>query len=60
VQDTVKRKIELEKKQALNDLKNQVSGMALGIASAVLEEEIDQKKHAELIHSFIENLGETS
>lgn len=34
--------------------------MALGIASAVLEEEIDQKKHAELIHSFIENLGETS
>ena len=52
--------IELEKKQALNDLKNQVSGMALGIASAVLEEEIDQKKHAELIHSFIENLGETS
>lgn len=24
------------------------------------EEEIDQKKHAELIHSFIENLGETS
>lgn len=51
--------VEQEKKQAMNDLKDQVSGMAIGIASAVLEENVDKRKHAKLIDSFIENLGET-
>lgn len=51
--------MEQEKKQAMNDLKDQVSGMAIGIASAVLEEDVDKRKHAKLIDSFIENLGET-
>ena len=50
--------VEREKKQAMNDLKDQVSGMAIGIASAVLEEDVDKRKHAKLIDSFIENLGE--
>ena len=49
--------VEREKKQATNDLKDQVSGMAIGIASAVLEEDVDKRKHAKLIDSFIENLG---
>lgn len=51
--------VEQEKKQAMNDLKDQVSGMAIGIASAVLEENVDKRKHAKLIDSFVENLGET-
>ncbi len=38
--------VEREKKQAMNDLKDQVSGMAIGIASAVLEEDVDKRKHA--------------
>ena len=50
--------MEQEKKQAMNDLKDQVSGMALGIASAVLEEDVDKRKHAKLIDSFIQNLGD--
>ena len=50
--------MEQEKKQAMNDLKDQVSGMALGIASAVLEEDVGKRKHAKLIDSFIQNLGD--
>ena len=42
----------------MNDLKDQVSGMALDIASAVLEEDIDGKKHTQLIDRFIKDLGE--
>lgn len=52
--------IELEKKQAMNELKTQVSGMAVDIASAVLEEDVDGGKHARLIDSFIESLGEAT
>ena len=50
--------MEQEKTQAMNDRKDQVSGMALGIASAVLEEDVDKRKHAKLIDSFIQNLGD--
>ena len=50
--------IAMEEKQAMNTLKDQVSGMAVDIATAVLEEEIDRKKHAKLIDAFVRNLGE--
>lgn len=56
--ERAQEQIELEKKQAMNSLKDQVSDMALGIASAVLQEDIDSKKHARLIDSFIKDLGE--
>lgn len=56
--ERAQEQIALEKKQAMNDLKDQVSDMALGIASAVLEADIDGRKHGKLIDSFIENLGE--
>lgn len=57
--ERAQEQIELEKKQAMNDLKDQVSGMALEIASAVLEADVDGKKHQKLIDSFIDNLGDT-
>ena len=56
--ERAQEQIALEKKQAMNDLKDQVSGMALDIASAVLEEDIDGKKHTQLIDRFIKDLGE--
>lgn len=59
---TLKRadeQIELEKKHALNDLKDDVSVIAVDIASAVLARSIQREDHAELIDSFIENLGES-
>ncbi len=59
---TLKRadqQIELEKKRAMNEIKDDVSGMAIEIASAVLARDIKQKEHRDLIDSFIENLGES-
>lgn len=56
--ERAQEQIELEKKQAVNDLKDQVSDVALEIASKVLGEDIDGSKHAALIDSFICELGE--
>lgn len=59
---TLKRadeQIEMEKKRALNDIKDEVSGMAVDIASAILTRDIKPEEHSELIDSFIENLGDS-
>lgn len=50
--------IEMEKRQAVNDIKNEVSDMAVNIAGAVLEREVGAEEHAALIDSFIDRLGE--
>lgn len=50
--------IEMERRQAVNDIKNDVSGMAVDIAGAVLGRDIKAEEHAELIDSFIDRLGE--
>ena len=50
--------IEREKKRALNDIKEDVSSMAVEIAAAVLERDIKGSEHKALIDAFIENLGE--
>ncbi len=49
--------IALEKKQALNEVKDQVSAMAIGIASAVIERDVSEDEHKELIDDFINNMG---
>lgn len=51
--------IAMEKKRALNDIKDEVSVMAVDIASAVLARDIKKNEHENLIDSFIENLGES-
>lgn len=61
-QRTVQRaeeQVELERKKALNELKDEVSGMAVDIASAVLEKNLSAEDNQALIDKFIENLGET-
>ena len=50
--------IEQDKKKALNDIKNAVSDLAVGIAGAVLERDIDASEHSDLIDKFIEQIGE--
>lgn len=49
--------IELEKKQALNEIKDDVATMAISIASAVIERDVSESEHKALIDDFIENLG---
>lgn len=50
--------IEMEKKRAMNEIKDDVSVMAVDIASAVLARNIKREEQSELIDSFIERLGE--
>lgn len=52
--------IELEKKRAMTELKNDVSGLAVELAGKIVEEEIDEKKHAKMIQQFIDSLGDAS
>ena len=49
--------VELEKKRAINEVKNAVSEMAIGIAAAVIEKDISKEEHKGLIDEFISNMG---
>ena len=50
--------IALEKKRVMNEIKDDVTVMAVDIASAVLARDVKANEHKALIDSFIENLGE--
>lgn len=50
--------IEMEKKKAINDAKNEISGLALAIAGKVVERELDSADQAGLIDRFIDELGD--
>ena len=50
--------IEMEKKKALNQLKDEVSSMAVDIASAVIEKNLSEEDNREMIDRFIGQLGD--
>ncbi len=50
--------IAMEKKKAINEAKDEISGLAMAIASKVVERELDQKDQSGLIDRFINELGE--
>ncbi len=50
--------IAMEKKRAMNEIKNDVTVMAVDIASAVLARDVKAKEHSDLIDSFIRNFGD--
>lgn len=49
-----------QRKKAVNEVKDEIGGIAMEIASKVVEREIQQADHQELIDSFIQNVGEAS
>lgn len=49
-----------ERKKAVNELKNEIGGMAVKIASKVFEREIHAADHQALIDEFIRNVGDAS
>ena len=49
--------VAMEKKKALNDAKDEISGIAMAIAEKVVERQLDNTDHDNLINQFIENLG---
>jgi F-type H+-transporting ATPase subunit b len=59
---TLKKKasadIERERRKALNEVKDDISGIALDIAEKVVEKEISAKDQQALIEDFIQKMGE--
>ena len=50
--------IAMEKKKAINDAKNEISGLALAIAGKVVERELNGADQEALIDRFIDGLGD--
>ena len=62
--DQLKRRaqteIDLERRRAFDEEKGELSGIALDIASQVIEREVNEKDHEAFINEFIKNVGEAS
>ena len=59
--DLMKRadaEIAQERKKAVNELKNEISFISIGIAEKMLDREINEGDHEELINRFIDEMGE--
>ena len=52
--------IEMERRRAFDEVKGELSGIALDIAQQVIEREVSEKDHEAFINEFIENVGEAS
>ena len=50
--------IAMEKEKAINDAKDEISGLAMAIAGKVVERELNSEDHSEMINRFISELGE--
>lgn len=50
--------VEKEKKRARNELKSEISGLAVMVARKVVEKEINEEDHDRFINDFIENAGD--
>jgi len=49
--------IEMEKKKAINDAKNEISGLAMAIAGKVVARELSSADQEQMIDRFIDELG---
>lgn len=60
IMERANEKIEIERKTAINQAKNDLSDMALTIAGKVIERDINADDHNAMIDKFIEELGDVS
>ena len=58
IMDKAYADIQMEKKKAINDAKNEISGLAMAIAGKVVERELTAADQSALIDRFIEELGD--
>ena len=58
IYERAEEQIALEKKRALSEVKDEVSGMAVEIAGAIIGREVSNKEHAQFIDSFIDSIGD--
>ncbi len=54
--ERAEEQVELEKRRAVNEVKDEISDMAIGIAAAVIGRDVKEDEHRELIDDFIKNL----
>jgi len=52
--------VEREKKRAVNQIKNEISDIAISIAEKVVSKELDASAHDKLIEDFIKDIGDAS
>lgn len=57
IMDKAAADIAQEKKKAINDAKDEISGIALAIAEKVVEREINARDQQQLVDDFIKGLG---
>ena len=58
IMDKASADIAMEKKKALNDAKDEISGLAMAIAGKVVGRELSDADQSNLIDSFIDELGD--
>ena len=58
IMDKAAADIALEKKKAINDAKDEISGIAIAIAEKVVARELNESDQAQLVDSFISEVGE--
>lgn len=58
IKEKAEKDIAQEKRKAVNEVKDEIGGMAMEIAGKVIEREINEKDHKKLIDEFIANVGE--
>ena len=57
IMDKAAADIAMEKKKAINDAKDEISGLAMAIAEKVVGRELNEADQAQLVDSFIDELG---
>ena len=58
IMDKAAADIALEKKKAINDAKDEISGIAMAIAEKVVGRELQEQDQSDLVDAFIQQLGE--
>ena len=58
IRDKAAADIELEKKKARNDVKDELSAMAVEIAEKIVAKELNASDQQELVEAFIRDMGE--
>ncbi len=59
IREKANKDVEQERQKVMNEIKNDISDIALLAASKVIEKDIDKSKHKELIDNFIKEVGES-
>jgi F-type H+-transporting ATPase subunit b len=59
MRDKAKLDIEREKTKAVNALKDDIAGLAIMAATKVVEKDLKEEEHKDLINKFIDEVGDT-